>query len=62
RLYGQSVHQSICPILSRLEAHGIKVASIQSLVPTLEDAFVKLTGVDAEVMRVDKPVKMGGMG
>jgi ABC-2 type transport system ATP-binding protein len=62
RLYGQSVHQSICPILNRLEAHGIKVASIQSLVPTLEDAFVKLTGVDAEVMRVDKPVKMGGIG
>ena len=62
RLYGQSVHQSICPILNRLEADGIKVASIQSLVPTLEDAFVKLTGVDAEVMRVDKPVKMGGMG
>jgi len=62
RLYGESVHQSICPILNRLEADGIKVVRIQSLVPTLEDAFVKMTGVDAEIMRVDKPMKMGGMG
>ncbi|NWF55699.1 MAG: ABC transporter ATP-binding protein [Syntrophaceae bacterium] len=62
RFYGESVHQSICPILNRLEAEGFKVVKIQSLVPTLEDAFVKMTGVDAEVMRVDKPMKMGGMG
>jgi len=62
RLYGESVHNSISQILNRLEADGIKVVRIQSLVPTLEDAFVKMTGVDAEVMRVDKPMKMGGMG
>jgi ABC-2 type transport system ATP-binding protein len=62
RLYGESVHNSICQILNRLEADGIKVVRIQSLVPTLEDAFVKMTGVDVEVMRVDKPMKMGGMG
>ena len=62
RLYGKSVHDSICPILNRLEADGIKVVRIQTLVPTLEDAFVKMTGVNAEIMRVDKPVKMGGMG
>jgi ABC-2 type transport system ATP-binding protein len=62
RLYGESIHNSIGQILNRLEAGGIKVVSIKTLVPTLEDAFVKMTGVDAEVMRVDKPVKMGGMG
>ncbi|MBM4331785.1 MAG: ATP-binding cassette domain-containing protein [Deltaproteobacteria bacterium] len=62
RLYGESIHNSICQILNRLEANGIKVVSIKSLVPTLEDAFVKMTGVDAEIMRVDKPMKMGGMG
>ena len=62
RLYGESVHNSISQILNRLEADGIKIVRIQSLVPTLEDAFVKMTGVDAEIMRVDKPMKMGGMG
>jgi ABC-2 type transport system ATP-binding protein len=62
RLYGKSLHGSICQILNQLNAEGVSILSIQTLTPTLEDAFVKLTGVDAEVMRVDKPVKMGGPG
>jgi ABC-2 type transport system ATP-binding protein len=62
RLYGASVHNSICQILNRLETKGIKILSIRTMVPTLEDAFVKMTGVDAEAMRADKPMKMGGMG
>lgn len=62
RLYGASVHNSLCQVISRLETGGIKIQSIRTLVPTLEDAFVKMTGVDAEVMRADKPMKMGGMG
>jgi ABC-2 type transport system ATP-binding protein len=62
RLYGKSLHGSVCQILNQLNAGGVSILSIQTLTPTLEDAFVKLTGVDAEVMRVDKPVKMGGPG
>jgi len=62
RLYGKSLHESVCQILNQLNAEGVGILSIQTLTPTLEDAFVKLTGVDAEVMRVDKPVKMGGPG
>jgi ABC-2 type transport system ATP-binding protein len=62
RLYGKTLHGSVCQILNQLNAEGIGILSIQTLTPTLEDAFVKLTGVDAEVMRVDKPVKMGGPG
>ncbi len=62
RLYGNSLHGSVCKILNQLNADGVGILSIQTLTPTLEDAFVKLTGVDAEVMRVDKPVKMGGPG
>jgi ABC-2 type transport system ATP-binding protein len=62
RLYGKSLHGSVCQILNQLNAEGVGILSIQTLTPTLEDAFVKLTGVDAEVMRVDKPVKMGGPG
>lgn len=62
RLYGKSLHQSVYQILNQLNAEGVSILSIQTLTPTLEDAFVKLTGVDAEVMRIDKPVKMGGSG
>jgi ABC-2 type transport system ATP-binding protein len=62
RLYGKSLHGSICQILNQLNAEGVGILSIQTLTPTLEDAFVKLTGVDAEVMRADKPMKIGGMG
>jgi ABC-2 type transport system ATP-binding protein len=62
RLYGPSVHNSACQILNRLETEGIKIVSIRTMVPSLEDAFVRMSGVDVEAMRVDKPMKMGGMG
>ena len=62
RLYGKSLLGSVYQILNQLNAEGASILSMQTLTPTLEDAFVKLTGVDAEVMRVDKPVKMGGPG
>lgn len=61
RLYGKTLHQSISAIINRLHQGGRKIFSIQTLTPTLEDAFVKLTGVEAEVMRIDKPAKAGGM-
>lgn len=61
RLYGKSLHESIGPIIALLTQGGRKIYAIQTLTPTLEDAFVKLTGVDAELMRIDKPVKAGGM-
>jgi len=61
RLYGKTLYESIGSIISHLDQGGRKIFSIQTLTPTLEDAFVKLTGVDAEVMRIDKPVKMGGI-
>lgn len=60
RIYGKTLHESIASIINRLDQGGGKILSIQTLTPTLEDAFVKLTGVDAEVMRIDKPMKMGG--
>lgn len=61
RLYGKTLHQSLSAIVNWLDQGGRKIFSIQTLTPTLEDAFVKLTGVDAEVMRIDKPAKAGGM-
>lgn len=61
RLYGRSLHRSLALITNRLDQEGIEILSMQTLTPSLEDAFVKLTGVDAEIMRVDKPLKMGGL-
>ena len=44
--------------LAQAEAEGQRVLSIQTVRPTLEDVFVQLTGLSAEVMQVDK----GGKG
>lgn len=58
-IYGKTLHDCLASIINRLDQGGRKIFSIQTLTPTLEDAFVKLTGVDAEVMRLDKPMKIG---
>jgi ABC-2 type transport system ATP-binding protein len=61
-LIGKSILQALPPIVAHLSGKKIEILSIQTLTPSLEDAFVKLTGVDGEIMRVDKPQKMGGVG
>jgi ABC-2 type transport system ATP-binding protein len=40
--------------LAEARRDGRPVRSVSTLQPTLEDVFVQLTGVDADVMRVDK--------
>jgi len=62
RLYGKTVLKEVPAIVQVLERNRIEILSIQSLTPTLEDAFVKLTGVEADVMKVDKPQKPPGGG
>jgi ABC-2 type transport system ATP-binding protein len=42
------------------ETNGRRVLSIDTLRPSLEDVFVELTGLSAEVMLVDKGMKGGG--
>jgi ABC-2 type transport system ATP-binding protein len=59
-LYGKSLHRALPQIIGQLKEK--EILSIRTLTPTLEDAFVKITGLDADVMRMDKPAKMGGMG
>jgi ABC-2 type transport system ATP-binding protein len=51
--------QVIPPIMKSLEEHGAKIESIKTLSPSLEDAFVRLTGLNSELMKIDKPVKGG---
>jgi ABC-2 type transport system ATP-binding protein len=59
RFHTMSLDQVISPIIRSLEEHGAKIRSINTLTPSLEDAFVRITGLDSELMRVDKPVKGG---
>jgi ABC-2 type transport system ATP-binding protein len=62
RLYGNTVLKQLPAVIGVLAKSRIDILSIQSLNPTLEDAFVKLTGVDADVMKIDKPRKPPGGG
>ena len=45
--------------LTYLRAKGVSVTSINSIQPTLEDAFVKITGLDREIMMMEKEGKKG---
>jgi ABC-2 type transport system ATP-binding protein len=53
----QKIDRVISPIMKIMEEHGAKIRSINTLTPNLEDAFVKITGLDSELMRIDKPEK-----
>jgi ABC-2 type transport system ATP-binding protein len=44
------------------QAQGRKVLAVNTLRPTLEDVFVRLTGLSAEVMLAEKGSKGGGNG
>ena len=59
RFHTRRLDQVTSPIIRSLEEHGAKIQSINTLTPSLEDAFIKLTGLDSELMKIDKPVKGG---
>jgi ABC-2 type transport system ATP-binding protein len=46
RFHTRMLDQVTSPIIRSLEGHGAKIRSINTLTPSLEDAFVKLTGLD----------------
>ena len=47
----------VSPMVNFLEDRGAEVMEARSMKPSLEDVFVKLTGVEAGVMRNDKESK-----
>jgi ABC-2 type transport system ATP-binding protein len=55
----KKLDEVIPPIMKSLEEHGARIESIKTLSPSLEDAFVRLTGLDSELMKIDKPMKTG---
>ena len=62
RLYGNDILKQLPAIVEFLANGHIDVLSIQSMNPSLEDAFVNLTGVEADIMKIDKPQKPPGGG
>jgi ABC-2 type transport system ATP-binding protein len=59
RFQTKSIDQVTPNIIKLIEEQGAKIQSIKTLSPSLEDAFVTLTGLDSELMKIDKPVKGG---
>jgi ABC-2 type transport system ATP-binding protein len=54
RIYGGDVDVVLHTILDYATENGTQVASVSSLKPSLEDAFVKLTGLSPLVMAAEK--------
>jgi ABC-2 type transport system ATP-binding protein len=59
RFHTRRLDQITSPIIKFLEEQGAKILSINTLSPSLEDAFVRITGLDSELMKIDKPMKTG---
>jgi ABC-2 type transport system ATP-binding protein len=57
RFHIKKLDQGLFPIIKLFENRGAKIQSINTLTPSLEDAFIKITGIDSELMKVDKPAK-----
>jgi ABC-2 type transport system ATP-binding protein len=52
RVVGEDVEAAVRAELARAEAEGQRVLAINTVLPTLEDVFVQLTGMSAEVDQV----------
>ncbi|OGO05246.1 MAG: daunorubicin ABC transporter ATP-binding protein [Chloroflexi bacterium RBG_13_54_9] len=54
RLYGGEVSGILNTALRFAESHGLTIVSVSTIKPSLEDAFVRLTGLSSEVMLAEK--------
>ena len=54
RLHVSDSSETLPSIFDFAKGNNLKIVSINTLKPTLEDAFVKLTGLRAESMAVEK--------
>jgi len=52
---------SVGPLIRFMEERGVQVTEARRYLPSLEDIFVQVTGIEAELMRKDKE-KAGGGG
>ncbi|MBN1246884.1 MAG: ABC transporter ATP-binding protein [Anaerolineae bacterium] len=54
RLVGTNVEATIARALAQAKAEGRRVIALDTVQPTLEDVFVQLTGLSAELMQAEK--------
>jgi len=59
RMVGEDVACGVRAALAEAEREGRRVLAVNTVRPTLEDAFVQLTGLSADVMRAEKGGKGG---
>ena len=55
RLVVSHIEEVLPQVVGMAQKKGWKIRHIHSVMPSLEDAFVKLTGLDVEVMKMEKP-------
>ena len=60
KLYGKTILKKLPGIIRLVEQNQADTVNIQSMNPSLEDAFVKLTGLEADIMKIDKSRKSPG--
>jgi ABC-2 type transport system ATP-binding protein len=54
RLHVENTSETILLLADFARENGLNIVSINTLKPSLEDAFVKLTGLSSEVMKAEK--------
>jgi ABC-2 type transport system ATP-binding protein len=59
-LQAREVSKPLKALMSWADDHGLEVTSMNTVKPSLEDAFVKLTGMGAEMMLMEKERRGGG--
>jgi ABC-2 type transport system ATP-binding protein len=57
RLYVENTSEAIPIIIDFCRKNNLKIISINTLKPSLEDAFVKITGLSPEIMKIEKESK-----
>ena len=55
RLVVSRIEEALPQVVGMAQENGWRIAEINSVMPSLEDAFVKLTGLDMEIMKREKP-------
>jgi ABC-2 type transport system ATP-binding protein len=60
RLYVEDVSDGVISIVSFAGENGLRIISLDTLRPSLEDAFVRLTGLSPEVLAAEKEARKKG--
>ena len=54
RVHVRNTSEAVCLLSDFAKENGLKIVSINTLSPTLEDVFVELTGLSTDIMKTEK--------